>query len=75
MVGRAKEPRFLIGSCSDRFPSAPRALWEAREIDVDFATAKHVLGDVKERCEPEIYLHTGDRGLDQQIAERARFEF
>ena len=59
MVGRAKELGFLIGSCSDRYPSARRAPWETREIEVDFAAEKHVLSDVKERCEAEIYFIPG----------------
>ena len=75
MVRRAKELGFLIGSCSDRFPSAQRALWEARGIEVDFVAAKHMLDDVRARFAAERYLHIGDRDLDQQLAERAGFEF
>ena len=75
MVRRAQELGFLIGSCSDRFPSAQKALWEAHEIKVDFVAAKHMLNDVKERFQADIYLHIGDRELDRQLAEQAGFEF
>lgn len=75
MVRRAKEIGFLIGSCSDRFPSAQRALWAANNIEVDFVSPKHLLEEVKARFEAEGYLHIGDRELDRQLAERAGFEF
>ena len=75
MVRRAKELGFLIGSCSDRFPSAQQAMWDAREIAVDFVAAKHMLDDVRARFEADRYLHIGDRDLDQQLAEKAGFEF
>ena len=75
MVRRAQELGFLIGSCSDRFISAQRALWEARQIEVDFVAAKHMLSDVKERFQADKYLHIGDRDLDRQLAEQAGFEF
>ena len=75
MVRKAKELGFLIGSCSDRFPSAQRALWADHNIEVDFVAAKHLLGDVKARFEAERYLHIGDRELDQQLAEKAGFDF
>ncbi len=75
MVRRAKELGFLIGSCSDRFPSAQRALWAACGIEVDFVAAKHMLDDIRARFPADRYLHIGDRDLDQQLAERAGFEF
>jgi phosphoglycolate phosphatase-like HAD superfamily hydrolase len=75
MVRKAKELGFLIGSCSDRFPSAQKALWEARGIEVDFVAAKHMLDDVRARFQADRYLHIGDREFDQQVAERAGFEF
>lgn len=75
MVKRAQELGFLIGSCSDRFPSAQKALWEARNIEVDFVAPKHMLPDIKARFEAERYVHIGDRDLDQQFAEQAGFEF
>jgi hypothetical protein len=75
MVRRAKELGFLIGSCSDRFPSAQRTLWEACGIPVDFVAAKHMLPDIRSRFVAEKYLHIGDRDLDQQLAEQAGFEF
>ncbi len=40
MVKRAKELGFLIGSCSDRFPSAQKTLWAACEIELDFVAAE-----------------------------------
>ena len=75
MVRKAKELGFLIGSCSDRFPSAQRALWAKHNIEVDFVAAKHLLADVKARFEAERYLHIGDRDLDQQLASQAGFDF
>jgi phosphoglycolate phosphatase-like HAD superfamily hydrolase len=75
MVKRAKDLGFLIGSCSDRFPSAQKTLWEACDIEVDFVAPKHMLPDVKERFQADRYVHIGDRDLDQQFAEQAGFEF
>lgn len=75
MVRKAKELGFLIGSCSDRFPSAQQALWDKHEVEVDFVAAKHMLEDVRMRFQAERYVHIGDRELDQQLAERAGFEF
>jgi hypothetical protein len=75
MVRRAQDLGFLIGSCSDRFPSAQRALWEACDIRVDFVAAKHMLPDIRSRFVAFKYLHIGDRDLDQQLAEKAGFEF
>ena len=75
MVRKAKELGFLIGSCSDRFPSAQRTMWANKNIEVDFVSAKHMLEDVKSRFAAERYLHIGDRELDQQLAEQAGFEF
>ncbi len=75
MVRRAKELGFRIGSCSDRFPSAQKALWERCEVQVDFVAAKHMLDDVRSRFQADRYLHIGDRDLDQQLAEKAGFEF
>jgi hypothetical protein len=75
MVRRAQDLGFLIGSCSDRFPSAQRTLWEAHGIKFDFVAAKHMLDDVRVQFEADRYLHIGDRELDQQLAEKAGFEF
>lgn len=75
MVKRAQELGFLIGSCSDRFPSAQKSLWEARDIQVDFVAAKHMLPDIRQRFEADIYVHIGDRDLDRQLAEQAGFQF
>ena len=75
MVRKVKELGFLIGSCSDRFPSAQRTLWANNNIEVDFVAPKHQLEEVKARFEAERYLHIGDRDLDQQLAEQAGFEF
>ncbi len=75
MVRKAKERGFLIGSCSDRFPSAQRALWERHDIEVDFVSAKHMLEEVKASLEADRYLHIGDRETDREVAERAGFDF
>ena len=75
MVRRAQEQGFLIGSCSDRFPSAQQMLWEKHNIQADFVSAKHMLDDVKQRFEADSYLHIGDRDLDRQFAEQAGFDF
>ncbi|MFN0093844.1 MAG: HAD family hydrolase [Dehalococcoidia bacterium] len=75
MVLRAQELGFLIGSCSDRFPSAQRSLWETREVRVDFVAAKHMLPDIRDRFAADRYLHIGDRDIDKQLAEQAGFEF
>jgi hypothetical protein len=75
MVRKAKELGFLVGSCSDRFPSAQRTMWTNHDIEFDFVAAKHMLDEVKGKFEAERYLHIGDRELDQQVAEKAGFEF
>ena len=75
MVRRAKQNGFIIGSCSDRFPSIQRTLWEKHDIVVDFVAPKQGLPEVKGRFEAEKYYHIGDRSTDQQYAERAGFLF
>ncbi len=75
MVRKAKELGFLVGSCSDRFPSAQRTMWADHNIEFDFVAPKHMLEEVKGKFEAERYLHIGDRELDQQVAEKAGFEF
>ena len=76
MARIAQRKGFLIGSCSDRPPSAQRRIWDDHNITVDFVTPKHMLADVKARFEAEQYYHIGDReDLDRQNALRAGFEF
>lgn len=75
MVKRAQELGFVIGSCSDRSPSAQQALWEKHNIQADFVAAKHGLDQVKKKFAAERYVHIGDRDLDRQFAERAGFDF
>ncbi len=75
MVRRAQEMGCLIGSCSDRSATAQQAIWDAHGIEADFVALKHMLDDVKTRFESELYIHIGDRDLDQQFALKAGFEF
>ena len=76
MARNAQKKGFLIGSCSDRPPSAQRAIWEQANIVADFVTPKHMLADVKAKFDAERYFHIGDReDLDKQNALRAGFEF
>ena len=76
MARIAQNKGFLIGSCSDRPPSAQRAIWEQAKIAVDFVIPKHMLADVKAKFDAERYFHIGDReDLDRQNALRAGFEF
>ena len=76
MARIAQNKGFLIGSCSDRPPSAQRAIWEQANIVADFVTPKHMLADVKAKFEADRYFHIGDReDLDRQNALRAGFEF
>ena len=75
MVRRAQEKGCIIGSCSDRAPSSQRAIWEANNIKADFVAPKHTLSEVKAKFSADRYIHTGDRELDQQFAEKAGFEF
>ena len=76
MVRLVRDKGFLIGSCSDRTLSSQRAIWAAHEIVVDFVVGKHMLADIKERFEADVYLHIGDReDLDRQYALKAGFDF
>ena len=76
MARNAQKNGFLIGSCSDRSPSAQRAIWEQANITADFVSPKHMLADVKAKFDAEVYYHIGDReDLDRQTALRAGFEF
>ena len=76
MARNAQKNGFLIGSCSDRPPSAQRAIWEQANITADFVSPKHMLADVKTKFDAEVYYHIGDReDLDRQTALRAGFEF
>jgi hypothetical protein len=75
MVRRAQETGCLIGSCSDRPPTSQQAIWDMHNIQVDFVSLKHMLGDVKVRFNTDRYIHIGDRDLDRQFALEAGFEF
>ena len=76
MARNAQKNGFLIGSCSDRPPSAQRAIWEQHDITADFVTPKHMLAEVKAKFEAERYFHIGDReDLDRQNALKSGFEF
>ena len=76
MARIAQQKGFLIGSCSDRPPSAQRAIWNQHDIEADFVSAKHMLADVKAKFEADRYYHIGDReDLDRQNALRSGFEF
>ncbi len=76
LVRAVKAQGCVVGSCSDRPISAQRAIWEAHDIAVDFTVSKHMLSEVRERFDADVYYHIGDReDLDKRPAERAGFEF
>jgi hydroxymethylpyrimidine pyrophosphatase-like HAD family hydrolase len=75
MVRRARESGCIIGTCSDRPLSAQQELMDGHNIQVDFVSLKHKLGEVMASFEAERYYHTGDTELDQQFALRAGFDF
>ena len=75
MVRRAKELGFIVGSCSDRFPSWQKKVWDSHGIAVDFWVPKHMLPDVKARFQADRYVHIGDRDIDRQLAEQVGFHF
>ena len=75
MVRRAKELGFIVGSCSDRFPSWQKKVWDSHGIAVDFWVPKHMLLDVKTRFQADRYVHIGDRDIDRQLAEQVGFHF
>ncbi len=75
MVRKAQGDGCFIGSGSDRPVMAQRAIWRRQDIQVDFASLKHVLGDVKKRFDADRYIHIGDGDLDRQLALQAGFEF
>src|SRR5713226_7551191 len=66
MVRRAKELGFIVGSCSDRFPSWQKKAWDSHGIAVDFWVPKHMLSDVKARFQADRYVHIGDRCPDRR---------
>ena len=56
--------------------SAQRDLFAKHNIPLRFSVSKHMLPDVMERFEAEVYYHVGDReDLDKIYAERAGFSF
>lgn len=66
----------IIGSASDRPQSAQVAMWSGYGAEVDFTIMKHRMPELRERYpEAETYWHVGDRPVDQQIAEVAKFTF
>ena len=75
MVKKARELGCIIGSCSDRSLSSQQLLWERANMEPDFTSLKHLLGDIKTRFEADWYVHTGDRELDRQFAMEAGFDF
>ena len=75
MVRKAQAKGAIIGSCSDRAPSAQRTLWERAGIEYDFVTPKYGLAEIKEKFPADKYIHTGDRNLDEQFARQAGYDF
>ena len=78
MVRMTRRDGFVIGSFSDRPPSAQRRIWAENGIEVDFVLPKRVdmLAELKTKFDAESYYHIGDReDLDKRYAERAEFEF
>jgi hypothetical protein len=75
MVRKARDMGFIIGSASDRSISSQTAMWERSGIVVDFVANKHVLIEIKQKFEADLYLHLGDRELDRQFALEAEFDF
>ena len=78
MVRMTRREGFVIGSFSDRPPSAQRRIWAENGIEVDFVLPKRVdmLAELKTKYAAERYYHIGDReDLDKRYAERAEFEF
>ncbi len=75
MVRKAQESGCIIGTCSDRPLAVQKELMNNQHIHMDFASLKHMLGDVKENFTAEKYYHIGDTDIDQQFAQRAGFGF
>ena len=76
MVRIAKSKGFIIGTCSDRPLSTQRKILTQHDIEIEFAVSKHMLPDVKEQFEADVYCHIGDRDdLDRQYAVKADFDF
>ena len=76
MVRSAQRKGYLIGSCSDRPMSGQKAIWDQHGIPVDFVIPKHMLSEVKDKFEADVYYHIGDReDLDKKYALEAGFEF
>jgi hypothetical protein len=61
MVRRAKELGFIVGSCSDRFPSWQKQVWDSHGIAVDFWVPKHMLSDVKTRFQAAVCSYRRSR--------------
>ena len=74
-VRRAKELGYMVGSASDRPLSDQAQLWKEHNIQVDFVSLKHRLGELKERFAAERYYHIGDTEMDQHFATQAGFSF
>ena len=76
MVRIAKSKGFIIGTCADRPLSTQRKILTQHDIEIEFAVSKHMLPDVKEQFEADVYCHIGDRDdLDRQYAIKADFDF
>ena len=55
MVRIAKSKGFIIGTCSDRPLSTQRKILTQHDIEIEFAVSKHMLPDVKEYYNSELY--------------------
>jgi hypothetical protein len=75
MVRKAQANGCIIGICSDRPLSVQRELMSKQNIQMDFVSLKHRLGDVNGAFGAERCYHIGDTELDRQFALRAGFDF
>jgi len=75
MVRTERETGCIIGTCSDHPLSVQKELMERQDIQMDFVSLKHELGEIRAAFEAERYYHVGDSELDGLFAIRAGFDF
>lgn len=75
MVHRAKAMGYIIGSASDKPIPLQQMLWDRYGIEVQFATHKQFLDQVKAKFIADLYQHIGDTNMDEHYARVHGFEF
>ncbi|MDG2005144.1 MAG: hypothetical protein P8J20_17615 [Novosphingobium sp.] len=74
-VAHVRQQGCLIGSASDRTLREQQDIWTALDIEPDFVSRKHQLGEVRLSFDRALLFHIGDTHIDEHFAKLAGFEY